>query len=63
MKKTQIVKSTFLAQNGKTEEMYQMAWRVLRFNEKVVSPATKEMKWKAKKIEEKRNYGKQSLPK
>ena len=48
---------------GKTEEMYKMAWRVLRFNEKVVSPATKEMKWKAKKIEEKRNYGKQSLPK
>ena len=48
---------------GKTEEMYQMAWRVLRFNEKVVSPATKEMKWKAKKIEEKRNYGKLSLPK
>ena len=47
----------------KTEEMYQMAWQVLRFNEKVVSPATKEMKWKAKKIEEKRNYGKQSLPK
>ena len=48
---------------GKTEEMYQMAWRVMRFNEKVVSPATKEMKWKAKKIEEKRNYGKLSLPK
>ena len=47
----------------KTEEMYQMAWQVLRFNEKVVSPATKEMKWKAKKIEEKRNYGKQILPK
>ena len=29
------------------------ARRVMRFNEKVVSPATKEMKWNAKKIEEK----------
>lgn len=35
---------------GKKEKMYEMAWRVMTFNEKVVSPATKDMKRKAKKI-------------
>ena len=35
---------------GKTEAMYKIAWRIVMFNEKVVSPATKEMKKKAKEI-------------
>ena len=45
-----------LEKEGNTEKLYKMAWRVRNFREKVVSPATKDMKRKAKKILDERCY-------